>query len=205
DLHGGNLMVLADGRTALLDFGIVGRLSEPRRMAFLRMLMTATSNDLHGQLEALRDLGAMPPDTDIDEVIRLLNLDRPPVDPTTLTAEEITSEIQKTVKGLLGIGAKLPKELMLFVKNMVFLDGAIATLAPDLDLVEEIGQISMHFATTHGERLASQMGLDLSDFQVDVGAMREGLGMSADASTTYREMKERRELIAERLQKSKRR
>jgi ubiquinone biosynthesis protein len=169
------------------------------------MLMTATSNDLHGQLEALRDLGAMPPDTDIHEVIRLLNLDRPPVDPTTLTAEEITSEIQKTVKGLLGIGAKLPKELMLFVKNMVFLDGAIATLAPDLDLVEEIGQISMHFATTHGERLASQMGLDLSDFQVDVGAMREGLGMSADASTTYREMKERRELIAERLQKSKRR
>ena len=109
------------------------------------------------------------------------------------------------MKQLLAYGDRLPKTLMLFVKNLVFLDGAIATLAPDLDLVEEIGQISMHFATTHGERLASQMGLDLSDFQVDVGAMREGLGMSADASTTYREMKERRELIAERLQKSKRR
>src|SRR5690606_13344528 len=31
DLHGGNLFVLPDGRTALLDFGIVGRLSQPRR------------------------------------------------------------------------------------------------------------------------------------------------------------------------------
>ena len=33
DLHGGNLFVLPDGRTALLDFGIVGRLdraSAPR-------------------------------------------------------------------------------------------------------------------------------------------------------------------------------
>ena len=39
DLHGGNLFVLPDGRTALLDFGIVGRLSEPRRLAFLRLLM----------------------------------------------------------------------------------------------------------------------------------------------------------------------
>jgi ubiquinone biosynthesis protein len=147
----------------------------------------------------------MPADTDLDDVIKVLNLDRPPVDPTTLTAEEITSEIQNTVKALLGIGASLPKELMLFVKNMVFLDGAIATLAPDLDLVEEIGQVSLHFATAHGERLASQMGLDMSAFTVDVGAMREGLGMDANASTTYREMKERRELIAGRLQKAKKR
>ena len=46
DLHGGNLFVLPDGRTALLDFGIVGRLDETRRLAFLRLLMTATSNDL---------------------------------------------------------------------------------------------------------------------------------------------------------------
>ncbi len=28
DLHGGNLFVMPDGRTALLDFGIVGRLVE---------------------------------------------------------------------------------------------------------------------------------------------------------------------------------
>ena len=69
DLHGGNLFVLPDGRTALLDFGIVGRLSEPRRLAFLRLLMTATSNDVMGQLAALRDLGALPPDTDLDAVV----------------------------------------------------------------------------------------------------------------------------------------
>jgi ubiquinone biosynthesis protein len=39
DLHGGNLFVLADGRTALLDFGIVGRLTGERRLAFLRMML----------------------------------------------------------------------------------------------------------------------------------------------------------------------
>ena len=42
------------------------------------------------------------------------------------------------MKTLLGYGARMPKELMLFVKNMVFLDGAIATLAPDLDILGEI-------------------------------------------------------------------
>ena len=30
DLHGGNLFVMPDGRTALLDFGITGRLSTAR-------------------------------------------------------------------------------------------------------------------------------------------------------------------------------
>ena len=45
---------------------------------------------------------------------------------------------------------------MLFVKNMVFLDGAIATLAPDLDLFAEIADISMYFANTHGERIAAE-------------------------------------------------
>ena len=93
---------------------------------------------MKGQLAALRDLGALPPDTDLDAVIRDLRLDQPAVDPTTLSGEELVHEIQRTVKALLGYGARLPKELMLYVKNMVFLDGAIARLAPDLDLLAEI-------------------------------------------------------------------
>ncbi len=180
DLHGGNLFVLPDGRTALLDFGIVGRLSEPRRLAFLRLLMSATANDVRGQLEALRDLGALPADTDLQAVIHELGLDRPPIDPTKLSADELVKEIQQTVKALLGIGAKLPKELMLFVKNLVFLDGAVATLAPNLDLLAEIGEVSMHFANNHGERIAAELGLDLSDYQVDLEGVKAGLGLDAD-------------------------
>src|SRR5204862_2417610 len=56
DLHGGNLFVMDDGRVALLDYGITGRLDEKRRVAFLRLLMGGTVNDLRGQLAALRDL-----------------------------------------------------------------------------------------------------------------------------------------------------
>ena len=43
DLHGGNLVVQPDGRTALFDFGITGRLDEPQRLAFLRLLMLGTT------------------------------------------------------------------------------------------------------------------------------------------------------------------
>ena len=70
DLHGGNLLVQPDGRVALLDFGITGRFDEPRRLAFLRLVMAASANDIPGQIAAMRDLGALPVDVDIDAVIR---------------------------------------------------------------------------------------------------------------------------------------
>ena len=96
-------------------------------------------------------------------MIDLLGLDRPAVDPTTLTADELVAEMQRSIKTLLGLGARLPKELMLFVKNLMFLDGAIATLAPDLDLFAEVEAIALMFAAKHGERIMSQLGLEHAD------------------------------------------
>ena len=208
DLHGGNLFVLPDGRTALLDFGITGRLSEARRHAFLHLLMGATMNDVKAQLAGLRDLGALPADTDLDAVISELGLDRPPIDPTQMTGDELTQEIQRTIKALLGYGARMPKELMLFVKNMVFLDGAIASLAPDLDLFAEIATISMYFAETHGERIAADVGLDAEAFEFDFTGIKGSFGVDPDAteSLTYRDLQKRRDVIRERMQdKPKRR
>ena len=200
DLHGGNLFVLPDGRTALLDFGIVGRLDDRRRTAFLRLMLGATTNDVKGQLAALRDLGALPPDTDLRAVIKDLRLDQPPVDPTTLTGDELVKEVQRVIKALLGYGARMPKELMLYVKNMVFLDGAIARLAPDLDILAEIANISMYFAQAHGERLGRELGIDHTQVAIDLDGVKASFGL--DASTdrlTYRDLQRRRELINKRM------
>ncbi len=200
DLHGGNLFVLADGRTALLDYGIVGRLSGPRRNAFLRLMLGATTNDVRGQMAALRDLGALPMDTDLEAVIKDLRLEDEVIDPTTLTGEEMVQEVQRVVKALLGYGAKLPKELMLYVKNMVFLDGAIARLAPELDLLAEVANISMLFAQKHGERLGRELGVDPSAVEFDMDGVKASMGLDSTVNrVTYRELQERRELIQKRM------
>jgi ubiquinone biosynthesis protein len=200
DLHGGNLFVLADGRTALLDYGIVGRLSGARRNAFLRLMLGATTNDVRGQMAALRDLGALPMDTDLEAVIKDLRLEDEVIDPTTLTGEEMVQEVQRVVKALLGYGAKLPKELMLYVKNMVFLDGAIARLAPELDLLGEVANISMLFAQKHGERLGRELGVDPSAVEFDLDGVKASMGLEPTVNrVTYRELQERRELIQKRM------
>jgi ubiquinone biosynthesis protein len=202
DLHGGNLFVMPDGKVALLDFGITGRMDDLKRRAFLRLMLGATTNDVRVQLAALRDLGALPMDTDLEAVIADLGLEGPAIDPTQLTPDEMIHEIQRIVKLLLGYGARMPKELMLFVKNLVFLDGAIARLAPDLDLFAEIANITMYFAQTHGDRLFADIGIDASSFEIDLDGMKSSFGVDpATEGLTYRELRERRELIRSRFEK----
>jgi ubiquinone biosynthesis protein len=200
DLHGGNLFVLADGRTALLDFGIVARLTNEGRLAFLRLMLSAMTNDVKGQMAALRDLGALPQDTDLDAVIRDLKLDQPAIDPTNLSGEQMVAEVQRIIKALLGYGARLPKVLMLYVKNMVFLDGAISRLAPDLDILAEVANISMMFAQRHGERLGKELGIDPDAVEFDLTGVKASLGLEADVDRmTYKDLQTRRDLIQKRM------
>lgn len=200
DLHGGNLFVRPDGTTALLDFGITGRLTQSEKLAFLRMMMTATMNDTKGQVAALRDLGALPPDTDIEAVVRDLGLDNP-LDPTQVSPEELVAEIQRVIKALLAYGARMPKALMLYVKNLIFIDGAIANLAPDLDLFAEVTHIATHFATTHGAAITQQLGMEAGGWDLDLDGVKAGFGVNPDEFEvlTYAELQERRELIRKRL------
>jgi ubiquinone biosynthesis protein len=205
DLHGGNLLVQPDGVVALLDYGMTGRLSEPKRLAFLKLLMGGTINDVRIQVAALRDLGALPPDTDIEEVITELDLDGPPVDPTTLTPDELTAQVKEITKALLGYGAKMPKELMLFIKNMLFLDSSMPKYAPDVDIFAEITNLAAYFATKHGEKIASDVGIDPRKVPVDLEGVRGSLGLDSSVQQiTYKELHERRDVIRRRMQNRQR-
>jgi ubiquinone biosynthesis protein len=205
DLHGGNLFVQRDGRVALLDYGITGRLDEDRRLAFLRMLMAGSINDPKMQLAALRDLGALPLDTDLDVVVTELGLDRPPVDPAALTPDQMLAEIRDITKKLLAYGARFPKVLMLFVKDLLFLDGALATLAPDIDLFAEVAQVATYFTATYGERIARDIGIDPREHLVDMDGVRAAVGVGGDVDhLTYRELQQRRALIRKRMEDHRR-
>ncbi len=206
DLHGGNLFVRPDGTVALLDYGITGRLDEGRRLAFLRMLMGGTINDPTMQLAALRDLGALPPDTDLAAVIRDLGIDQPTRDPTTMSPDELLAEIRELTKRLLGYGARFPKVLMLFVKDLLFLDGALATLAPDVDLFAEVTHIAAYFTARHGARIATEVGVDPRDHAVDLDGVRSSFGLPPETERmTYRDLRARRELIRKRMEEHRRR
>jgi ubiquinone biosynthesis protein len=205
DLHGGNLRVLGDGTTVLLDFGITGRMDQQQRLAFLFLLVGATTGDTRGQLRALRDLGAFPAEADLDTIITDLGLDRAFVDPTTLSGDELLHELQELTKQLLAHGARVPKELMLLVKNLLFLDGSIAALAPDLDIIGELEAVHTEIALRHGEQLAAEMGIDMSEATFDPEAVKIAMGIDPTIEKlTYRDVQERRDTIRRNLEAKRR-
>ena len=204
DLHAGNLLVQPDGRVGLLDFGITGRLDPPRSAAFLQLIIAAISNDLHRQVAALRDLGALAKDIDIEKVISDLGLDRPPLDPLSMTPEELVAELSEVARSLMLIGARMPKELMLFVKNMVFLDSAIAKLAPDIDILAEIESLTSYFTSRHASRILAEVGINPQEVSVDRSAVLSSLGFSSETNRlTYEDLMRRRDLIRKRFRQAR--
>jgi ubiquinone biosynthesis protein len=202
DLHGGNLFVREDGRVALLDFGITGRLGERQRLAFLHLLIGGSTSNIPIQVQALKDLGALPADADVDQVIKDLGLDKPSPDVALLSADELTAQLRELTKQLLAYGARMPKELMLFVKDMLFLDGAVATLAPGIDLLGEVARIATYFAERHGDRIAADIGLDPRAVPVDLGGLRASIGLAPETEEfTYRDLQERREIVRKKFER----
>jgi ubiquinone biosynthesis protein len=195
DLHGGNLLVRSDGRVALLDFGITGRLGEQQRLAFLQLLIGGSTNNIPIQVLALKELGALPANADVDQVIRDLGLDKPAPEVAALSADELTAQLRDLTKQLLAYGARMPKELMLFVKDLMFLDGAVATLAPGLDLLGEVALIATYFTDRYGARIATDIGLDPRAVPIDLDGLRASMGLTKTEQFTYRELQERREAV----------
>jgi predicted unusual protein kinase regulating ubiquinone biosynthesis (AarF/ABC1/UbiB family) len=74
DPHPGNLLLLPDGRVALLDFGLTKELPDALRVAFCRLVVAVATRDLPGVTAAMRGLGVKVRNDDPTEVIDLLSI-----------------------------------------------------------------------------------------------------------------------------------
>ena len=89
---------------------------------------------------------------------------------------------------------------MLFVKNLMFLNAATATLAPDLDLLGEIAHIHTYFTEVHGERIVREIGLGATAQPIDIDAVKASFLVPPEVDRlTFRELQERRRTILSRM------
>jgi ubiquinone biosynthesis protein len=90
---------------------------------------------------------------------------------------------------------------MLFVKDILFLNGAMATMAPDVDILGEILAVVTYFNEHHGEQIARDVGVELAQTPVDLDGYRAAMGFADETEPiTFQDLQERRELIRRRLQ-----
>jgi ubiquinone biosynthesis protein len=144
DLHAGNVLVSSDARFSLLDFGICGRMDFQQRGGLLRFLLGFAAGDADAQIAAMVHFGAIPAGSDLGP-LRLAyqeELDRIDVRADgSVTFERLAATVGRMLRILAAHGFRMPKDLVLFFKNLLYLGDLAGAVAPEMDLFAEITQI----------------------------------------------------------------
>lgn len=132
DPHAGNLFLLPGDRIALIDFGMVGRLSEPRRREVADLLLSLAHRDAR---EVRRVLAIWTPHADGDEPLaEALDefLDR--YHGVRLERLNLGAMLADTVALLREHRLWLPPDLAMLVKALITLEGFGRRLDPGFDM-----------------------------------------------------------------------
>lgn len=200
DFHAGNVFVAPDGDLGLVDFGITGRLSGAQRVAFMRYVVGLLTGDVEAQLGGLAALGAFKPDTDIAGLISDLRLDRQDFDPLELSEEEFVAEFRELVQGLLTHDARIPKELMLFIKNFAYMTSVLGAIDPEMDILGEFQRSATGFFARNGVQMASEIGYAPDPTDVTEDALRQAMGVSRnERDVNWKLLRRRRRLFSDRV------
>ena len=161
DLHAGNVLIDDGDRFALVDFGICGRITAEQRAALVAFMLAFAQMDAAGQLRALEQFGAIPAGADLDVLGAALQHEVDAIDPEggyQLTFDQLGQTLGGVLRVLSESGFRLPKELVLFFKNLLYLTGFTASIAPDADLLSQIAPILAHFMAKYADEMAAIAG-----------------------------------------------
>jgi len=124
DPHPGNLMVAADGRIVLLDFGMVVRVPIATRRALMHTSIAAIRRDAPGVAAGFEELGLILPGTEPATVRWLAELLITNAYSRTTTRERIDALLaDRVMKTLFDFPIVLPQHLVYFGRTAALIEG----------------------------------------------------------------------------------
>lgn len=149
DLHGGNLLLLPDGKLGLIDFGIVGRLSTRARQQLSQMVLALVSEDFETLCYQYADLGAAGPTIDFEGFEREIRSALAPY--MGLKANEINTGqvLIEATKIATRYEIRIPAEWMLIFRAIFTAEGIGRALDPEFDMMALGRELAQELAQSH--------------------------------------------------------
>ncbi len=157
DPHPGNVFYLPGNRIAFIDFGMVGRLSEPRRYEIAVLLHGLVSGDAESVAEILLDWRDEPSgdgDADPARLRREIDSFVDQYKGVPLKRLNLASMLLDVVTILRDNHLTLPPDLALLIKAFISLEGMGRQLDPDFDMAGEATPFLQNVLLAHNSPVA---------------------------------------------------
>lgn len=137
DPHPGNVFYLPGNRLALLDFGMVGRLTEQRRDQIVDLLVSLARHDERGILEVLLDW-TDEGDVDEDRLYRDVSELASDYEFRSLKDIQLGALLAEVTAIMRAHSIVLPADLTLLFKSLITLEGLGLKLDPEFRITDHI-------------------------------------------------------------------
>lgn len=166
DPHPGNIMVLPDNTIVFLDLGMVGKLSEERKLQFLRILIGIASKNSKLIVEALMELNALSARVNTNKLEKEFDAIRNNYFAHELNKIKIGELLNEIFRIAFSYKIMLPPEFTMLAKSLITMEGLVEKLDPQLSVLEIAEPIAkkLAFAALSPEYFAKILFKGITDY-----------------------------------------
>jgi ubiquinone biosynthesis protein len=136
DMHQGNLIIDMQGRLALVDFGIMGRLDEGARQTFAEIIYGFITRDYRRTAEVHFSAGYVPEGHSVEAFAQALRAVGEPLFGKNAANVDMSRVLQQLFDVTALFDMHLRPELLLLQRTMVTVEGVARLLDPEIDMWE---------------------------------------------------------------------
>lgn len=133
DPHPGNVFLTYDGRLALIDVGMIGRIAPVMQQNLLKLLLAVSEGKGESAAEIATEMGTVTEGFDRDTYTREVSQLVAQHQSTTMAELDTGRVVLEITRSAAQNGLRLPPELTLLGKTLLNLDLVSRILAPDFD------------------------------------------------------------------------
>ncbi len=138
DPHPGNLLVQKGGRLALLDFGMVKRLSNATRIAMIEVVKAANERDFELYILACKRLGVVAADAPDDKMTEFAERIFDIFGDARLSASSMRDIAFTTLASMRDLPFKIPQEVVYVMRVSSLIEGLGTTFVDNFNGVKDV-------------------------------------------------------------------
>lgn len=148
DPHPGNLLVTPEGRLALHDFGVVGTLDRPTRLALASFMLAFTEQDTEWLLDSWLELGMLTKSADRARMRPTVAALMSEYSRRPLSEWSIGEAFGQLVSASRGHNFAVPLHLLVLGRTLMLIEATVRLLDPGFSLLDSLGERSREVMRT---------------------------------------------------------